>query len=254
MTREQLDKLIEGGGWLPIEEAPRDGCFIYAWYKKGKSDSAEIPAVVFYHQSFEKFVPCEWEIVRNYEQAVDEFGQSNASAVMEWSEELNHYMPLNTPALLCAEIKKLREANEVMREKLTRIAFVYDDGADMLAKEALAKVQEIMGGDDEPENKPPVFSETHTQPVPEEYEVNDAAQISVFSVFDGKRGVDILPSEECVVINGRRYILAEDEIKIKSAKGCNGEVEITLGYEDNGEDTHVPIVRAAKNEPIEKEE
>ena len=112
MTREQLDKLIEGGGWLPIEDATVG--------ERGLQKHGDIMNI------------------GRYSTDTPDFAKPDAVA------------PLDTIQEFAAEIKrlqsennKLREANEVMKD------YVEGRAWHPIAKEALAKVEEIMGVQDE---------------------------------------------------------------------------------------------------------
>lgn len=136
----QLDKLIEGDAiWLNINTAPTDKRILI----KDKYD--EVHCATWVKDITNDDIAWCIAAIDNDEGTLDRVVIRDAVA----------WMPLNTPALLCAEIKKLREANEVMCDYLQYIIaecnynpqnprIVCAQDIYHLATKALAKVQEIL--------------------------------------------------------------------------------------------------------------
>jgi hypothetical protein len=117
-----LEKLIDGNGWLPIEEPPKVSGGVLL---RGEN---EYPAMGYWHNGI---LDAGWVTDGDFE------------------EGLTYYQPIDAAELLVTEIKRLREENAIMREALEKLARLGTGSShsNMIAKQAIEWADELSGGE-----------------------------------------------------------------------------------------------------------
>jgi hypothetical protein len=123
-----LERIIDGNGWLSIEEAPKNGTRVMI------GDGI-----------------CHWHKIIH---GTIEYGGQWVSEMEGYpykplQYDPTHFQPMNTTELLVSEILRLRERDTIMREALEKLARLGTGSShsNMIAKQAIEWADELNGGE-----------------------------------------------------------------------------------------------------------
>lgn len=141
-----IEKLIENGGWRPISESPKDGRYILA-----QSSDGALPCVLQWNGRFALWLPCELdddeltceELEEEYSHLLDSYG------CPDFQKSITKWMPLDTPERMAKVIKHYDAALRALES----LIFPFSAKSGMLSaaheftENALLEADKIAGGD-----------------------------------------------------------------------------------------------------------